>query len=170
MREYLIQKEIARGTYGQILLVKDIEEKKFVIKKISKKKMKKEKIEKEIKAGKKLNHPNIIKFFKNHEDENFYYLLLEYIDGLDLFNYLNIQSNPLSEYEIKLIFYQLVKAIQYVHEQGICHRDLKLENIIIDKKFQIKILDFGFCEIDEDKNNEYLFEWCGTLEYVAPGL
>lgn len=71
-----------------------------------------------------------------------------------------------SEKEAAKIFVQLVKAVEYLHGQGISHRDLKLSNVLIDSHGHVNLIDYGFAENTQKK----LKEFCGTLSYMAPEL
>ena len=94
------------------------------------------------------------------------YIILEYASKGELYNYINYTGNGLKEKYCKVIFYKILKGIQTLHNAGICHRDLKLQNILLDDNFNPKICDFGFATFC----NEYLTEFLGTLNYVAPEI
>uniref|UniRef100_A0A3Q3X2C6 non-specific serine/threonine protein kinase n=1 Tax=Mola mola TaxID=94237 RepID=A0A3Q3X2C6_MOLML len=86
-------------------------------------------------------------------------------DGLDLFEFIDMQprlDEPLASY----IFRQLVAAVFYLRNKNILHRDIKDENIIIDKCFHIRLIDFGSAAMMAPKKLFYTF--CGTLEYCSP--
>ena len=90
-----------------------------------------------------ITHDNIIKCFQINENS----LILEFMPNKELFDY--IAFNPDDHLPIKLArFYsiQIVKALSHIHNSGFCHRDIKLENILLDENFNIKICDFGFTE------------------------
>lgn len=76
------------------------------------------------------NHPNVIKLIEYFEDQQYFYLVLEYVQGKDLFNF--ISNNKLEEKHVSYLFKQIVKGIRYLHEVlGVLHRDIKLENIMM---------------------------------------
>ena len=126
-------------------------------------------IENEISILKKLNHVNIMKLYDVIDTKNYLYLILEYIDGISLLEKIQRSSNrKISENECKILFKQIVKAILYCQNRKICHRDIKLENILVLKDNTIKVIDFGFaikCE-----KNEYQNIFCGTTNYMAPEI
>lgn len=94
---------------------------------------------------------------------------MELIEGMSLLTFLRSKDNRrLDEYEAKTIFQQILKAIHYCHSRSIYHRDIKLENIIICEKHQVKIIDFGFATFAP--KNKYLNFFCGTPSYMAPEI
>ena len=85
-----------------------------------------------------------------------------------MYNYLSKQG-PLPPEKVQKIFAQLVGAVSYVHSQSCVHRDLKLENILLDKNENVKLCDFGFTREYEGKTN-HLQTFCGTVCYSAPEM
>ena len=114
-------------------------------------------------------HPNIIKLIDIFENSAFYYIVLEYMGGKDMFDYLEQRSFKISEERAKDLAYQIANAIQYLHNYGIVHRDLKLENILMcdttDNAIP-KLVDFGLAKIIGP--SEKAVEPFGTLGYTAP--
>jgi serine/threonine protein kinase len=92
----------------------------------------------------------------------------DFIIGDELYNYL-LQHGALEPSKVQRIFTQLVGAVSYVHNKSCVHRDLKLENILLDKHGDVKLVDFGFTREYEGKSN-YLQTWCGTVCYSAPEM
>lgn len=70
---------------------------------------------------------------------------MEYVEGGDMYHMIE-KNGPLSEYDVKHYFRQIVDVLSYLHKKGICHRDIKLENIVIDQNKNIKLVDFGFAK------------------------
>jgi protein-serine/threonine kinase len=88
-------------------------------------------------------------------------------------NILIILDAPLPLKTIRHIFRQVVSAIQYMHENGICHRDIKDENILVDENYVAKLIDFGSCAFytqDPANLNEYFIVYGGTVTYAAPEI
>ena len=95
----------------------------------------------EINLMRKLNHQNITKILETFEDKQFYFIIMEYINGGNLFSYVKKRRN-ISEKVAKFIFRQIMLGIKHIHSKLIVHRDIKLENIISFKNKIIKIIIF----------------------------
>ena len=122
----------------------------------------------EINLMRKLNHQNITKILETFEDEQLYFIIMEYINGGNLFSYVK-KRRKLSEKIAKFIFRQIILGIKHIHSQLIVHRDIKLENILIDMNNNIKICDFGIGIILSSENQD-LHSQCGTPMYIAPEI
>lgn len=94
---------------------------------------------------------------------------MEYIGKNSLHHFLRTKTNKkLDEHETKKIFIQICKALNYCHGKNIVHRDIKLENILVDETLKVKVIDFGFSiSITPDKT---LNIFCGTPSYMAPEI
>ncbi|KAI5967184.1 HSL1 [Candida margitis] len=124
-------------------------------------------IEREIIIMKLMSHPNIMALYDVWENKNDLYLILEYIEGGELFDYL-IKKGKLQEYEAVNYFKQIINGINYLHQFNICHRDLKPENLLLDFNKNIKIADFGMAALEV---NEKLLETsCGSPHYASPEI
>ena len=115
-----------------------------------------------------LNHPNIVKVYNNDYYNDKKYIILDFIDGNNLCNTIisGYFISPEIKYNIiKIIFIQLIDALKYLHLNYICHRDIKPDNIIFNKKTnKITLVDFGF----SCKTDKLMFIDCGTPNYIAP--
>ena len=114
-------------------------------------------------------HPNIIKLLDLFENADYYYIVLEYMEGKDLFDYLKNRNFQISERRGRELALQVAEAIQYLHSYGIVHRDIKLENVMMSNPSDHavpKLVDFGLARIigPTQKTDEPF----GTLGYVAP--
>jgi len=123
----------------------------------------------EIEVLKMCQHKGIIKLIDVFENSSHYYIVLEYLAGKDLFDYLQKRSFSIKEDRCKEIGYSMVQAVLYLHSYGIVHRDLKLENVMMrdaTDKAEPVIVDFGLSKIigPEQTANEPF----GTLGYAAP--
>ena len=116
-------------------------------------------------------HPNIISLLDLFENSDYYFMVLEYMQGADLFDYLQSRDFNLGEDRVKEIALQLAAGIKYLHSYGIVHRDLKLENVMMTdstNKSVPKLVDFGLAKmIGPSEKAEEPF---GTLGYVAPEI
>lgn len=92
---------------------------------------------------------------------------MEYISCGDLLSFVKKRSK-LTESMAKFIFKQIIEALNYVHAKGIVHRDIKLDNILIDLQNNIKICDFGVSR--QIKKGDEMHDQCGTPAYIAPEI
>ncbi|KNC53649.1 CAMK/CAMK1 protein kinase [Thecamonas trahens ATCC 50062] len=125
----------------------------------------------EIKVLMKVNHPNIIKLYEVFESEDHFYMVLEKVDGGELFDHI-IERGHYSEATAATIMKQLLSALSHMHSLNLVHRDLKPENLLYHEDangdITIKIADFGLSAvIDHDK---LLTVACGSPGYVAPEI
>lgn len=120
----------------------------------------------EVSSLKQANHPNIIKLFQVFKDDEKLYLVFEYVEGLDLSDYI-MERRRVDEKKAAFILQQICSTINYLHSINICHRDIKLDNIMINPEtLEIKLIDFGFATKCNDR--ERLKGKIGTPYYVAP--
>ena len=117
---------------------------------------------------KKLNHPNITRILELFEDKEYILIIMEYINGGNLFSFLK-KRRKVSEKTAKFLFKQIILGIKYMHKQNIVHRDIKLENILIDLNNNIKICDFGIGRVLSSPG-QLLYDQCGTPMYIAPEI
>ena len=126
----------------------------------------KEAIVKETKALKKLKHENIIQLYEVYDEKSAIYLFMELAQGGDMFDHVT-RRGKLSEKDSARFFYQIIRALEFCHENSVVHRDLKPENILLDELHErIMISDFGFC--DHVGNGSCLTDYCGSHCYAAP--
>lgn len=116
-----------------------------------------------------IDHPYIAKLYEVYEGKSHLYLVMEYIKGGDLFGrVMNVKTFKIEE--ICFIIKQILVALEYLHQFGIFHRDVKLQNILLcsDDKFDIKLIDFGLADFYYKK--EFVHNKCGTPGYIAPEI
>src|SRR5512141_396967 len=101
--------------------------------------------DREAKALARLNHPNIVTIYDSGQRNGFYYFLMEYVDGVNL-RQIERSSRPTPD-EALAIVPAICEALEYAHQQGIVHRDVKPENILIDRNRRVKIADFGIAKL-----------------------
>ncbi|KAL6933689.1 hypothetical protein ACO0R3_001464 [Hanseniaspora guilliermondii] len=125
-------------------------------------------IEREIIIMKLVAHPNIMSLFEVWENKSELYLIMEYVDGGELFDVL-VNNGKLPEHEAVYYFKQIIQGVSYLHRFNICHRDLKPENILLDKKnHKIKIADFGMAALE--LSDTLLTTSCGSPHYASPEI
>lgn len=128
----------------------------------------------ELQALEETSHPHILRIYELLHDQNFYFIVSEFVKYGELFDFITKRSEmsvgALTEEETKNIARQLFYAINYMHKQGIMHRDIKPENILIEdpEKLIIKLTDFGFAKFfkEKDQANEQL----GSPIYMPPEI
>jgi BR serine/threonine kinase len=111
-----------------------------------------------------VDHPHLLKLVDVLESPRHFYMVLEYAEKGELFEYLVAQGH-LSEDIAMRFFRQIIYALEYLHSLGICHRDLKPENILLDANLNMKIADFGFARFVKSNIAETS---CGSPHYAAP--
>lgn len=120
----------------------------------------------EIAIMKLLDHENIVRLYDVWENHNELYLIMEYVEGGELFHYIE-ECSGLEERESVYIFRQIVVALLYCHRLQIHHRDLKPENILLDRESRkIKLVDFGMAALQPE--GKKLTTACGSPHYAAP--
>lgn len=95
-------------------------------------------------------HENIINLIDLYESNEHYYIVIEFMVGKDLFDYIAKRNFMLPEERVKHIVYQIIQGTRYLHSFGIVHRDLKLENVMMNDESDSavpKIVDFGLSKI-----------------------
>ena len=115
-----------------------------------------------------MHHKNIIKLFEVLETKNEIYMVMEYAQGGDLLTFMK-NRRSLQEPEARKIFRQIVNGLGHIHCRSVLHRDVKLDNILLDSNGTIKICDFGISRIIFDSTS-LIFEQCGTPAYVSPEI
>ena len=116
-----------------------------------------------------LDHPNIVRLNEYIEHEGRFFLIMEYVDGVELNAYINKVTGAMPENKLIILFSKILDAIAYAHRKGMIHRDLKPSNIIITKDESVKILDFGIAKLVKD-NKELTKSGVqvGTVRYMSP--
>ncbi|EON98538.1 putative camk camkl kin4 protein kinase protein [Phaeoacremonium minimum UCRPA7] len=147
--EYILGNTIGEGEFGKVKLGwKQDGGVQVAIKLIKKDQLgsnpsRMAKIMREVAILKQLTHPNIVRLHKMEESERHYGIVLEYASGGELFDYI-LNHRYLKDNAARRLFAQLVSGVGYLHKKGIVHRDLKLENLLLDRNRNIIITDFGF--------------------------
>lgn len=124
-------------------------------------------IEREIVIMKLIDHPNVLKLYDVWETSGELFLIMEYVPGGELFDYL-VKRGRLPELEALQYFQQIIHAVDYCHRFNICHRDLKPENLLLDKDKNIKVADFGMAAWQAGER--MLETSCGSPHYASPEI
>ena len=170
--QFILGQKLGQGTFGLVRLATHIlTGEKVAVKILDKEKVLQEsdknRLEREIKILKILRHPNIVHLYNVIQNSTSIFLIMEYISGKELFDYIVLKKR-LQENEACKFYQQIISGIEYLHKLKIVHRDLKPENLLLDSKKNIKIVDFGLSNLYT--KNELLTTACGSPYYAAPEM
>jgi len=170
---YILDRTLGTGATGKVKLAKHSKTGEKVGIKIIKKELFYDKpslrikVQREISVMKLMFHPHVIKIFDVLEDSKYLFLIIEYASRGELFNFL-AQKREINNREALCFFQQIISGLEYCHKQRICHRDLKLENILLDIDYTIKIADFGMASLSIP--DVMLKTFCGSPHYASPEI
>ena len=105
----------------------------------------------ESKAISILNHPNIVKVYDVSTSGSLYYIVMEYVEGITLKEYLRRRGQPLTWREAVHFTCQILRALEHAHENGVVHRDIKPQNIMLMADGSLKIMDFGIARLSRSE-------------------
>ena len=168
--KYKIGKTLGHGSFGKVKLAKHIlTGVEVAIKIINRSKIRSaemsDKVRREIQILMMLKHPHIIRLYEVIETPTEIFLVMEFVSGGELFDYI-VTRGKLHEEEARRLFQQVISALAYCHHHGVVHRDLKPENLLISGDGSIKVADFGLANLMQD--GEFLRTSCGSPNYAAP--
>ncbi|ESP01093.1 hypothetical protein LOTGIDRAFT_140020 [Lottia gigantea] len=179
---YLLGKTLGEGSFAKVKEALHVPTgEKVAVKVIDKKRARadsyvRKNLRREGKLLQMVRHPNVVKLLEIMETENSYYLVTELCQGGDFMDYI-CKKRKLEEGEGKKYVKQIVSAVDYLHRLGILHRDLKIENLLLDSNKDIKIIDFGLSNIikvstttEGTRAQEFCVTQCGSPAYAAPEL
>ncbi|KAJ7705443.1 hypothetical protein B0H17DRAFT_1326241 [Mycena rosella] len=163
---YTLGKVIGEGAYGKVRMgTHRLTSVRVAIKQIPK--AMSASLTREIHHHRQLHHPHVTQMYEVIATESSIWIVTELCCGGELFDYL-VEKGRLSEDETKVIFGQLCLAVGYLHDKGIVHRDLKLENVLLDERCRVKLGDFGFTR--EFERGALMETFCGTTGYASPEM
>jgi serine/threonine protein kinase len=165
---YKILEKVGEGGMGEVYLAEDTKLErnvalKFLSLKMTSDRVARKRFEREAKAAAALNHPNIVTFHEINEFEGQTYIAMEYVEGETL---KERKGMPIEE--ILHIAVQVCEGLEEAHQVGIVHRDIKLQNLIINKSNRVKILDFGLAKLKGASKITHEISRLGTVDYMSP--
>lgn len=123
----------------------------------------------EIRILKQLHHPNIVKYYEGIETSHRICIVHELVEGTDLLQFL-LDNGKMDTNQVVRVSKQIVHALRYIHGKEMYHRDIKLENILVNKDMQVKLIDFGLATNLAEKDSKRLHDICGTPLYCSPEM
>ncbi|KAF5272341.1 hypothetical protein FQR65_LT17461 [Abscondita terminalis] len=164
-------KTLGKGAYGKVLLCEEINTNEIYAIKILKKEIiiqqrEVDHILTENNVLKSTNHPFLTSLKYSFQTNDNICFVMEYVNGGDLFFHLN-KEGSFNEERTKFYAAETLLALSYLHTLGIVYRDLKTENMVLDKNGHIKLVDFGLCK-EGVGYGKRTYTFCGTPEYMAP--
>lgn len=175
---YVLGDSLGKGSYAVVKVAFSKKLKRQVaIKIVMKKKAPQDYITKflprEISVMKQLSHPNIVGLYEAIETSSRIYLVMDMADGGDLLDYIKM-NGPVCEHDARKFFRQLIDASEYLHNLDVVHRDLKCENILLDRNKNVLLSDFGFARtqpVEDDTGKRKLsLTFCGSYAYAPPEI
>ncbi|XP_059137390.1 putative sperm motility kinase W [Peromyscus eremicus] len=167
-KDFRILTSLGSGGYGEVKLACHLPtHTQVAVKVLEKKKNSLARINTEVEILQSVEHRNIVHFFHVIDTSSTTFVIMEYIAGKNL-EYLIRERDFLKEDEVRPIFQQVVSGVHFLHQKRIAHRDIKLENVLIDGAGNVKLCDFGMSR--QLAEGQMLKEFCGTLVYLAPEI
>ncbi|OCT85883.1 NUAK family SNF1-like kinase 1 [Xenopus laevis] len=169
---YELLETLGRGTYGKVkratekatgnmVAVKSIQKDKITDK------LDRVHLQREIEITALLEHEHIIRVFEVFESRDKIIMVMEYASNGELYDFIN-NKNQIPENDARRFFRQIVSAVHHCHKKGIVHRDIKLENILLDGNLNVKLADFGLS--NHFQKNQVLETYCGSPLYASPEI
>ena len=168
---YRLGEEIGSGAFGKVILgLHIITGEKVAIKILDKLILSQtpedyELVRQELNILRIVKHKYIVQLYEILETPQHIFIIMEYCEGQDIMDYI-LTRNRLSENESLKYFQQLINALFYLHGQNITHRDIKIDNLLLDRNLDLKLIDFGLST--KYRDDKLLNQPCGTVVYAAP--
>ena len=122
----------------------------------------------ESKAISLLHHPNIVKVYDVSVTDRLQYIVMEYVNGMTLREYLNERGGKLTSRETVHFISQILQALDHAHRNGVVHRDIKPQNIMLLDNGQLRMMDFGIARISRAENQLLAGKAMGSVHYISP--
>ncbi len=176
---YLILDRIGRGGMGEVFKARHRRMKRLVALKVLSQKVtqsdqSRRRFQREVEAAGKLDHPNIVTYYDADKHKGIDFLVMEFVDGKDLAALLKQQEEPFSVAETLGCVLQAARGLQFAHEAGVVHRDIKPQNMLLDSNGCIKILDMGLVSLDDPEDQDSADDLTehnqimGSIDYMSP--
>jgi len=174
LEDYVLGKHIGQGAYAMVFqgMHRDSAQ-KVAVKIYEKSKLldaqRRKSVQCEIRLMERLRHPNIVAFHDALDTAKHIYIIMEYLGGGSLYHLLKKRpSRHLDDNVAKRVFFQICHGVKYLHDRHVVHRDIKLENLLLNDWGTVKIIDFGFSTVVPPGKRLRVF--CGTPSYMAPEI
>jgi len=167
--DFIIVKALGQGSSSTVYLAKKGDY-QYVLKQISKKNLKfnRKHLRREITINKLIRHERVVEFIGHFETQDDVFLVMEYFPGLTLLQFMQARKfRPLREPMAVRIFAQIVQGLLACHTLGIVHLDIKLENIMVNQNFEVKLIDFNLSDLIISPT-QLCKHWVGSLPYIPP--
>ena len=167
---YIIDKKIAKGSFASVYLARHaLTGTKVCMKVIMKENTPIQYVESEVSFMRNFEHPFIVTLYQYFQDETRFFIVMEYIEGPTLLDFINESAESPPAWKVKHLIGEMLQAIYYLHDViKIAHRDIKLENIILDQNGNLRFIDFGLSK--EAVDDTAMKTACGSAMYVAPEI
>lgn len=172
IESYLVKRRIQSGGFGQVyeavnerlglpVAIKTIKTAKLQLKNGRRH------LDAELAILQTVSHPNIIKLIESFSTNDYKFIVMEYAEGGDLHDL--VAQRQICEAEARSFFRQIIRAMEFCHLNGFAHRDLKLENFVLNESV-VKLIDFGLAKHYSENNFDLMKTSCGTVKYIDPEL
>ena len=170
---YLLEELVGEGGMANVYRAMDLKEQRTVAVKILKEECTESeemvrRFKNESKAISILNHPGIVKVYDVSVTDKIQYMVMEYVDGITLKEYLSLRGCPLTWKETLHFITQVLEALSHAHSKGVVHRDVKPQNIMLQSNGQVKLMDFGIARFSQAENYALGDKAIGSVHYISP--
>ncbi|CAO3596390.1 unnamed protein product [Absidia cylindrospora] len=169
--DYTFCRPLGHGKFSKVMLAKHyLTGEQYAIKVIDKRVHEyrvMSRLVREIRLMEALDHPNVVRLYETVETADSLYLIMEYVPGFNLDEHLQKRHGKLQEDEARLVFRQMVTAVDYCHSRWVVHRDLKAPNVLLKTNGQVKLADFG---LGNRFGLQRLRTMCGSMLYYSPEI